>query len=179
MIYTLQNSKKLNEVQFLRYFESKVLYTIRKYNLLDKKERQEIKIEELFKKNKVGSLTISLDCLDDIALNVLMIFMAKKNVNTELKKFLPKYKNIVRPFYLVSKKEMEIYAKLKKIKQEICVKKGLNNKRTSKNKNYDMTDISNISKNSLLSLWLDEFEQEHPEVKNAIVSSLLKIDEVL
>ncbi len=37
IVHTLSNGKKLNKNQFLRYFEKKVLYTIRKYDLISKK----------------------------------------------------------------------------------------------------------------------------------------------
>ncbi len=37
LVYVLSNGKKLNKNQFLRYFEKKVLYTIRKYDLIRKK----------------------------------------------------------------------------------------------------------------------------------------------
>jgi len=39
-VITLQNGKSLNESQFISYFEKKVLYTIRKYKLLDQIDLQ-------------------------------------------------------------------------------------------------------------------------------------------
>lgn len=40
IVHTLSNGKKLNKNQFLRYFEKKVLYTIRKYGLIEKKKKK-------------------------------------------------------------------------------------------------------------------------------------------
>jgi uncharacterized protein (TIGR00269 family) len=39
IVYILSNGKQLNKNQFLRYFEKKVLYTIRKFSLIEKKDR--------------------------------------------------------------------------------------------------------------------------------------------
>ena len=39
VVYTLSNGQKLNEKRFVRYFEKKVLYAIRKFNLINKSDK--------------------------------------------------------------------------------------------------------------------------------------------
>ncbi len=157
-ILTLQNGKKLNKNKFISYFEKKVFYTIRKYNLFENEKKIIPDIKDLLTKNKIGGKSISHESLDDISLQVLEIFMAKGDIKKKIKALLPlthtNKKIIIRPFYFMTKNEIKIYAKLKNIKLE------------------------KEKKETLLSSWLDEFEKKHLEVKNAIVNSLLKIEEI-
>ena len=68
----------------------------------------------------------------------------------DTKKSLPVEKNIIKPLYLFLDEEILLYAKLKKLKfTEQKSKKG-------KFENF-----------------LDEFEKKHPEIKRAVVNSLL------
>ena len=39
VVYTLSNGQKLGEKKFIRYFEKKVLYAIRKFNLINKSDK--------------------------------------------------------------------------------------------------------------------------------------------
>ena len=76
-----------------------------------------------------------------------------KNKLSKLKQSAPINKDIIKPLYLFLDKEVLLYAKLKKLKfkkQEIQKDK--------------------------ISKFIDELEKKHPEVKNAIVSSCLKIN---
>ncbi len=157
-VITLQNGKKLNANQFISYFEKKVFYTIRKYNLLkNEKRRFNFNVQELLIKNKIGNTRISHESLDDISLQVFEAFMIKGNIKKKIKELLPiRHKNkqiIIRPFYFMTKKEIKIYAKLK----NIALKKE--------------------KRETVLSLWLNDFEKRHLEVKNAIVNSILRIEE--
>jgi hypothetical protein len=156
-IITLQNGKKLNKNQFISYFEKKVFYTIRKYNLFQNEKKNIPDIKDLLIKNKIGSISVSHESLDDISIQVLKLFMGKRDIKKKIKALLPlthkDKKVIVRPFYFMTKNEIKIYAKLKNIKLE-------------KDK-----------KGTIISSWLDEFEKKHLEVKNAIVNSLLKIED--
>jgi hypothetical protein len=174
-IITLQNGKKLNERQFINYFERKILYTIRKYDLFvslkNSKTKKGVftcptclpKIEELLTVKKIGNISISRECTDDIALQVLEAFMEKGNIKKELNKLklvtILNKKKIIRPFYLMKKEEILIYAKTKGI-----VIKGDKTKKSLTEKKIDS--------------WVSELEKTHLEIKNAIVNSLLKIEEV-
>ncbi|MEM2784725.1 MAG: hypothetical protein QXE93_01055 [Candidatus Pacearchaeota archaeon] len=155
-VITLQNGSCLNAKQFIHYFERKVFYALRKYKLLQSKK---LEIRELFKLKKINDATISHECLDDIAYKALEAF-TKKNAKKELKKLLPlsfeKNKKVVRPFYFVSRKELELYKKLKKIKV-----------RTRKERKRK------------IELWLDSMEKKHPEIKNAIVNFLIKLSSLI
>ena len=171
-IITLQNGKKLNKYQFIDYFERKVLYTIRKYDLLKSlkcfgNERVILpKVEKLLILSKIKNVFISQECMDDIAYSFLLTFMKKesdKSLNKKIKGLLPKYnyqnKETIRPFYLIKKEEILIYAYIKKIK--------LKKNKTKK----DLTEKK-------MNLWISDLERKHLEIKNAIVNSLLKIEEI-
>ncbi|MCX6742534.1 MAG: hypothetical protein NTX24_05195 [Candidatus Pacearchaeota archaeon] len=176
-IITLQNGKKLNKHQFIDYFERKVLYTIRKYDLLkslkDLRDERVVlpKVEKLLTLSKIKNVFISQECMDDIAYSFLLIFMEKesdKSLNKKIKDLLPKYnyenKEIIRPFYLIKKEEMLIYARIKGIKLK---DKGQKNK----NKKTDQM----IKK---IDIWISDLEKKHLEIKNAIVNSLLRIEKL-
>ena len=225
-VITLQNGSSLNEQQFVKYFEKKVLYTIRKFDLF-KDIKQRPQVHELFKLKKIGTYIISLECLDDISLQVLRLMMRPK-AKQRLSQLLPltstSGKKIIRPFYLMSKQEMLLYMKITKIKircklndsqfclnspqnlkdkkQSACAKKtevfwhaenlpifkhgklkrtnqlnlkltsDLHLKRSAK-ENLKLTSTSTLT--SELSSFLDELEKQQKNVKNSIVSSLLKI----
>lgn len=161
-VITLQNGSRLNERQFIKYFEKKVFYTIRKFNLFEKLRGKcnKLDVKELFSRSRVGNTNISKECLDDISVSIIKEMM-KKQGKKELKKLLPQYSNVIRPFYLMSKEEMNLYARLKKIK--------IPENHQGKN---------SINHLPLLS-FLNELEKNQKNVKNSIVSSLLKIENLI
>jgi tRNA(Ile)-lysidine synthase TilS/MesJ len=71
---------------------------------------------------------------------------------SELKKNLPSYENAVKPLCLFLDEEILLYAKLKNLKFRKAQEKK------DKIRNFE-----------------DEFEKKHPEVKRAIVNSVLKL----
>jgi len=159
-VITLQNNKELNEAQFLSYFEKKVLYTIRKFRLLDQVDLQakaNLNVKSLLSMKKIGPYAISQESLDDIALMTLEAFMTERDIKKRTKLLLPiidtdkENRKIIRPFYFMTENEMNLYSKLKKIR------------------------LKKEKKSSLLSEWLDDFEKRHLEVKNAIVMSALRL----
>ena len=223
-VITLQNGSSLNEPQFVKYFEKKVLYTIRKFDLF-KDIKQRPQVHELFKLKKIGTYIISLECLDDISLQVLRLIMRPK-AKQRLSQLLPltstSGKKIIRPFYLMSKQEMILYMKITKIKircklndSQFCLnsphfKQSLktsrktkltsldkcNNSFCSSNSHKKDKNVSDVSKNNVpaqtkdsqlytslltseLSSFLDELEKQQKNVKNSIVSSLLKLQPFL
>lgn len=166
--YLLSCGKWLNRRQFLNYFERKVLYTIRKYHIdcngTIKDRREKAKVLKYFLDNRLNKyknngekqkkVVILADSLDDVAAMIIEAF-AKNKIN-DLKFLLPSFsrgsKNFARLFYLITEKEIHLYAELKKIKL----------KKETKNKNE-------------IALWLDDFEKKHIELKNSIVNSVLKV----
>ncbi len=174
-VITLQNGSKLNEQQFIKYFEKKVFYTIRKFRLFED-IKQRPKVQELFLLTKLGKITIFHECLDDISVLVLKAMM-KTNGKKELKKLLPHVSKIIRPFYLMSKEEMILYSKLKKIRYklnndfQVC-SSGFHLQQSPK------TSINNIQ-DAELSSFLNELEKQQRNVKNSIVNSLLKLENLI
>jgi tRNA(Ile)-lysidine synthase TilS/MesJ len=77
--------------------------------------------------------------------------LIEKNVS-ELKNYLPIQGNIIKPLYLFLDSEILLYAKLKGLKFKQKKKKG-----------------------DKIQRFEDEFEKKHPEVKRAIVNSLLAL----
>ena len=71
---------------------------------------------------------------------------------SELKQFLPVYGNKIKPLYLFLDEEILLYAKLRKLKFE------KNNKKKDRIKSFE-----------------DELEKKHPEMKRAVVNSLLEL----
>ena len=100
------------------------------------------------KKAKKIAVDSSIDSEADDIVNILI-----KGKSPELKKDLPTEKNIIKPLYLFLDEEILLYARLKKLGFSRDVKK-----------NKDKVEN-----------FLDEFEKKHPEVKRAVVNSLLEI----
>jgi len=98
------------------------------------------------KSNKVA-LNSSLDSESE---NVILSLIEGNSL--DLNKSLPLEKNIIKPLYLFLEEEIILYAKL-------------NNLNFKENK---------ITKNKTRE-FIDSFEKNHPEVKRAIINSLLKI----
>lgn len=157
-VYVLPNGKALDAKSFCRYFEKKVLYTVRKFGM-----QREAKVKKSNPVNsnvlmhlyeKFGfaakdSKTIALDdSTDDIAASLLDSWFSGKTARIS-----PADGNKIRPFYLMTEKEIEIYASLKHI----------GGKPKKKNRARQM---------------LDEMEKKHPEVKRAIVQSWFQLLEI-
>jgi len=155
----LPNNKKLSRTSFLRYFEKKVLYTVRKFNML-RKEAASVKKESflnskvllhllekshfpLAKKSNIVALN---DCTDDIASLILESWFKTKSQEKLAPHFIKNKIKFIRPFYLITEKEIEIYAKLKGIKGK-------------------------LKKKTKARILLDRLEQFHPEIKRATLSS--------
>jgi len=175
-VYEFTNKRKLCARCFVNYFNKKFLYTLRKFNMVKNgdiigyKKSNDFKgivLENLLKfasekynfelvrlpNNKANKIAVdsSIDSESEDILNILI-----KGKSSELSKNLPVEKNIIKPLYLFLDEEILLYARLKKLGFSRDIKKG-------KNK------IENF---------LDEFEIKHPEVKRAVVNSLLEISKI-
>lgn len=171
-VYEFTNQRKLCKTCFIHYFEKKVLYTIRRFKMIQSGDVVGYKTSNDFKgvvlesilrflskksglklvkfpntkANKIAN-TSSLD----VEANNIVNSMIKRN-SIDLKKEFPVEKNTIKPLYLFLDEEILLYAKLKGLKfNEIKIKKD------------------NIK------IFLDEFEKKHPEVKRAVVNSLLEL----
>lgn len=173
-VWEFTNKKKLCSACFIRYFEKKFFYTIKKFNMI---QRDDI---VLFKNNKT---------LGDVVLNDMLTIFAKKSTLTikekadnKVKKiavssttdseadkiisylinkkkgnpapiFREEGKIIIKPLYLFLNKEVLLYAKIKRLK--------FKQERGKKEE-----DISNF---------INNLEKKHPEVKHSVINSYLKI----
>ncbi len=171
-VYEFTNKRKLCKMCFVNYFQKKFLFTIRKFNLVKqgdiigyKKDNhlKEIVLEDLLLllKKKYGTEVIKLpnaqvnkiasDSSIDSESDEIVKTIIEGNAN-DLEKDLPSEKNIIKPLYLFSDEEILIYAKIKnlKFKEEKIKKNKINN-------------------------FINEFEKKHPEIKRAVVNSLLEL----
>jgi len=170
-VYEFTNKRKLCKNCFLHYFQKKILYTIRKFNMIKREDVVEyeknngfkgIVLEyvlkslvfrigfELVKSGKRANKIASASSIDSEAENIVKTLI--KGKIGELKKDLPTENRIIKPLYLFLDEEILLYAKLKNLKfRKVKEKKD-------KIKNFE-----------------DEFEKKHPEVKRAIVNSILEL----
>ncbi len=174
-VYEFTNKRKLCKRCYINYFNKKFLFTIRKYNLIKPKDnvyylkdnhvnsvvlekllylfldKSKFNLYNLNEKKPAGKYKIALnECIDNQSKNVFSNLINSTSVN--LKKFLPTYKNYIRPLYFFLEQEIILYAKLTNLK--------FSNKKVNQDK---------------LDLFLNELENKHPEVKRALVNSLLKL----
>jgi hypothetical protein len=172
-VYEFTNKRKLCARCFVNYFQKKFLYTLRKFNMIKRgdivgyKKSNDFKgivLEHLleFASQKYGFelVQISNKKITKIAVDSSIDSESEDVVNilingkfSELKRDLPVEGNIIKPLYLFLDEEILLYARLKKL--------GFS--RDVKNKKDKIKNL------------LDEFEKKHPEVKRAVVNSLLEI----
>ncbi len=170
-VYEFTNKRKLCKRCFINYFQKKILYTIRKFNMIKngdvvlykkKNDFKSVVLREMLKfvSDKTDIiLTTSGRKSEKIAVASSIDSEAEKIVKilingnaSELKNFLPVYGKIIKPLYLFLDEEILLYAKLKNLKFK-----------KSKEKKGKIKDFE------------DEFEKRHPEVKRAIVNSILEL----
>ena len=165
-VYEFTNQRKLCKACYVKWFEKKFLYTIRKFKMIgshdvigyaSKGGFREAVLEELLKmfarksmvklfklpskSNKVAE-TLTTDLQADKIVHVLIQGGGKAGSAVEGK--------VINPLYLFLDKEVLLYARLKKLKFKVVKE-----------------EKDNISK------FIDELEIKHPEVKQAVVRSYL------
>jgi tRNA(Ile)-lysidine synthase TilS/MesJ len=170
-IYEFTNKRKLCKTCFLHYFQKKVLYTIRKFKMIENGDRIFYQKGDNFKSavlkdvlrfvSDKSNITlvdsrkkadkIVIDSSIDSEAEDTMKILIKENAS-ELKKFLPIQGNLIKPLYLFLDEEILLYARLKNLKFKQEKKKE---------------DKIQTFENAL--------EKKHPEVKRAIVNSVLEL----
>jgi tRNA(Ile)-lysidine synthase TilS/MesJ len=171
-VYEFTNQRKLCKRCFINYFYKKFLFTIRKFEMINakdiigyekKNDFKSVVLEEMLNfisekynfnivklPNKgVSKIAINYS-LDSESEKILDILINKKA--SELKSCFPIVGKEIKPLYLFLDEEILLFAKLK----------GLHFKEIKKNK--DKVEI-----------FANEFEKSHPEVKRAVVNSILKL----
>jgi tRNA(Ile)-lysidine synthase TilS/MesJ len=171
-VYEFTNKRKLCKNCFVDYFHKKLLYTIRKFGMIRRGDvvgykkknnfkgivleqmliflagRAEFKLVKLPRKKTVK---IAVDASLDSEAGEIVKSLIKEDVS-DMKKFLPVYGNVIKPLYLFLDEEILLYAKLTNLRFK-----------QKKDKNSKIEDFMN------------DFEKKHPEVKRAIVNSLLEL----
>lgn len=171
-VYEFTNKRKLCKNCFIIYFDKKILYTIRKFSMINKEDTVGYKKENSFKwvvlehvlkfvqekanfelvklPNKRAGKIASDSSLDSESEGVIRALIDGNA--SELKKYLPIHGNIIKPLYLFLEEEILLYAKLK----------GLKFKQQKERKDK-------------IKIFADEFEKKHPEVKRAIMNGILEL----
>lgn len=175
-VYEFTNQRKLCKNCFLKWFFKKVLYTIRKFQMIkpgevvgyeSKGDFRSAVLEDVLKryaeKNDVELTKLpstkriskkaepqTLDLASYKVINELMRGSAKN-----FKEISPKKGKTIKPLYYFLDQEVELYAKLRGLKFKNSKSKG----KEKKNK---------------ISIFIDNLEEKHPEIKRAIVQSYTK-----
>lgn len=171
-VYEFTNQRKLCKTCFITYFNKKVLFTLRKYHLIKsgdiigykkKDDFRNIVLENilLFISERYGFNIVKLpnkkankiavaSTLDSESHDIVNVVIEGDSSN--LKNILPSDGNFIKPLYLFLDEEILLYAKLKNLKYK-PVKKTEDR-------------INNL---------LNDFEKKHPEVKRAVVNSILEL----
>jgi len=165
-VYEFTNKRKICKTCFVRWFEKKFLYTIRRFNLIKKrdiiyykktKNFRDVVLENLLKMySQKGTIKLVKfpSRKSKFASSSTADIEAKKIVETIIKKNILNLnkKESIKPLILFLDKEVLLYAKLKNLKF------------TEEKKKIDK-----------ISEFIDGLEKKHPEIKPAIVQTILKI----
>lgn len=172
-VYEFTNKRKLCKTCFVRWFESKFLYTLRKFEMLKKGDvvayenrKRDFRtvvliflLEMFSQKGTIKLVKSASKKCDKIALADTSDAISFKIIGNVFdkkldKEFLPVGGRFIRPLFLFLDKEVLLYAKIKKLKFERI-----------KEKKNELDDFVN------------SLEEKHPEIKHSIVQSYLKIFE--
>lgn len=173
-IYEFTNKRTLCKTCFIHWFDKKFFYTIRKFKMINSGDRILCKVENHFRNvvlrhilnyycSKSGNLLLNsgkrydkialANSLDLNSFNFIK-FLREDNLDN-LQKFSPVFEKKIYPLYLFSDKEILLYAELKKLR-------------------YKKEDWKKTEEDSWID-FINELEKKHPEIKNAIMNSYLKI----
>jgi len=171
-VYEFTNKRKLCKRCFVKWFQKKVLYTIRKFGMINNgdivgykksKNFKSVVLENVLKmlaeKGNVKVVKLPSRKINKIAVLSTIDLEAEEIIKEIIKGDLKKLdeiksvvNKIIKPLYLFLDKEILLYAKLKGLKYK-----------------KEKLEKDKISK------FIDETEKKHPEVKRAIVNSFLKL----
>lgn len=166
-VYEFTNKRKLCRNCYVYWFEKKFLYTIRRFNMISKKDILGYENKKDFRNVTLIYLLKMLERKSPIRVNArnfnkkavanttdivsgkIIHNFIKKNFNIKIK---PIENKIIYPLYLFLDTEVLLYAKIKKLKF-VSIKK-------TKSKWFD---------------FVESLEKKHPEIKRAIVNSYLEL----
>lgn len=149
----LGNSSKIFLINYGK--KGKIIYYMLK-KIATKSGISVIKAKKSVKTKRSEKIAL-LDTLDDTALSVITSIMGNNPKFSLLTPVVAKDKTTyIKPLYFCLDKEIDLYAKVNNIQ-------GKENK---KGKNY---------LKSKAYIFINEMEKKHPEIKNAVVNSMLEI----
>ncbi|MBU2562463.1 MAG: hypothetical protein KKF68_02260 [Nanoarchaeota archaeon] len=172
-VYEFTNKRKVCARCFVKYFDKKARYIIRKFKMIkpgeiigyeNKKDFRGVVLEHVLKifAEYSGIEIVKLSSkkkVDKVAISSTIDLEADKIIHCFVEGDVKKLKSfavegrIIKPLYLFLNEEVLLYAKLRKLKF----------KKTSENKDE-------------ISRFLGNLEKKHPEVKRAIVNSWLELN---
>ena len=169
-VYEFTNKRKLTRAEFLRWFQKKFLYTIRRFNLIargqvigyeNKGDFQGVVLEDLLKMfaDKSSVELVKLPSKKKINKKAISFTLDREGdeivheiIKGKIKEHPPIKGKIIKPLYLFLDKEVLLYAKLKKLK------------------------FKNLKENKdNISFFINELEEKHPEIKSSIIASYFEI----
>ena len=172
-VYEFTNKRKLTKREFIKWFQKKFLYTLRKFKMAGKNDiiayenkgdfrgvvlenllqmfshRALIKLIRAPTRKKYTKKAIT--STTDTEANKMTHILIKGNTS-KLKELAPVYERTIKPLFLFLDKEVLLYAKLMNLKF----------KKTKK-------------KQDKISNFVNDLEKKHPEIKNSIISSYLEL----
>ena len=159
-VYEFTNKRNLCKNCFVKYFQKKVFYTIRKFKMLHSGESVYCKKDKDFRSVVLKDVleiycakaNVKLTKSGKIAVPSSLDLEAKQIVKSIIENKIddisPTKNKIIKPLYLFLDEEILLYAKIRKLK---------------------------FAKEKKKEDFVDELEKKHPEIKRAIVNSYLKI----
>jgi hypothetical protein len=170
-VYEFTNQRKLTKSEFLRWFQKKFLYTIRKFEMIKKGDIlgykkstnfRDVVLDDLLKlystkapvevvklPSKKAKKIVSSETASSESLEIIQELFKGKLKTKEHK---PTIGKIIKPMYLFLDKEVLLYAKLKGLKH---VKPK-----------QDKDKISKLIK---------DLETKHPEIEHGIINGYLSL----
>lgn len=169
-VYEFTNKRKVCGNCFVKWFDKKIFYTIRRFEMLSNGDLvnyekgngfREVVLENVLKMvAEKGRIKLTKGKkFDKVAIPITTDLMAYNSFNEFINgniENLKKNKKIITPLILFLDKEVLLYAKLKKLKFE------KDKKRESKTK-----------------IFVNYLEKKHPEIKRSIVNGFLANDLLL
>jgi hypothetical protein len=166
-VYEFTNQRKLCRSCFIRWFEKKFFYTLRKFSLLEEGAKISFSVEKNYRgivarhlinlwkkranfygKSKNSKRIVLSDTTDLISLNYVRNIFRNKD-----SKLGPKQNNKIRPLYLFLNKEVKLYADL-----------------------LNLRYIPDKKKKGKVEVFIENLEKNHPEIKSAIIQSYLTLE---
>ena len=173
----------------MRYFQKKVLYTIRRFGMIKKgdvimckraNDFRSVVLEDVLnvveKKAPVKIVNSSTKKVNKIAVNMTADLVAEEIVKELIKgkikdveRFAPMNKKEIKPLYLFLDEEVLLYARLR---SKFCIPKGMCQHYAKLRKHKFKKERLKVNK---IREFIEGLKKKHPEVKHAIVNSYLKI----